>query len=60
MLFLKLSLSFIEYFQNEYDDLKLFYNSSSIKIEFDAAVISIVLTVINIIDNKELTWGDTW
>lgn len=46
--------------KNEYDDLKLFYNSSSIKIEFDAAVISIVLTVINIIDNKELTWGDTW
>ncbi|HEM5962993.1 TPA: hypothetical protein U2B31_000660 [Streptococcus suis] len=46
--------------KNEDDEFNLFYNSSSINIEFDAAVISNVLTVINIIDDEELTWGDTW
>ncbi|WP_270615269.1 hypothetical protein [Streptococcus salivarius] len=40
---------------------KVFGNFSMINhFEFNASVISQLVTVINIIDDGELTWGDTW
>lgn len=46
--------------KTESDEIKAIYSSSSLSLEFDHAILSQVLSIINIIDEGELTWGDTW
>lgn len=41
------------------EEIKIWYSLPSIRIEMDAATISQITTLINIIDSQE-TWGDTW
>lgn len=41
-------------------EMKIWYRSLTVNIEFDSRVISQIKTVINIINDQELTWGDTW
>lgn len=36
------------------------YSSPGLSLNFDHATLSQIISLINIIDNQELTWGDTW
>ena len=43
------------------NEFKIWCDFSNIgRFEFNSAIISQIVTIINIIDNKDLTWGDTW
>lgn len=43
------------------NEFKIWCDFSHIgRFEFNAAIISQIITIINIIDNQELTWGDNW
>ncbi|MGQ7344245.1 hypothetical protein ACTGYA_06710 [Streptococcus suis] len=45
---------------DEDGEMKVFFRSRSHDIEFDSFKISQILAIINIIDDNEFTWGDTW
>ncbi|WP_192942858.1 hypothetical protein, partial [Streptococcus dysgalactiae] len=46
--------------RDEFGEFKVLYHSPSMTVELDAYVVSRIMTLINIIDTDELTWGDTW